>query len=260
MTSLDGPLLPASDAKYFHPLQRYIRLTRQERWTWEIKASSKHGFYSLLIIPFFFFLLSISKVALGRVKPAGVSGIKNPCYWFPLGLPDFPPSSQAEWWQFEVCCWVASPRCFPPSNIPFLLSFKWVNEESVGMLCCWNRNNGFSKACHRGLEGGWGAFPGPRIFQQCVARGSVQQTLGSIQETFNSKLWHLFHVKGGKKRNREHSSDASHQEPCLSSARKPVLIRTKLIYVTVGDVLMWRPERTPSRWRTALHAAFGWRT
>ena len=85
MTSLDGPLLPASDAKYFHPLQRYIRLTRQERWTWEIKASSKHGFYSLLIIPFFFFLLSISKVALGRVKPAGVSGIKNPCYWFPLG-------------------------------------------------------------------------------------------------------------------------------------------------------------------------------
>lgn len=91
MTSLDGPLLPALDAKYFHPLQRYIRLTRQERWTWEIKASSKHGFYSLLIIPFFFFLLSISKVALGRVKPAGVSGIRNPCYWLPLGLPDFFP-------------------------------------------------------------------------------------------------------------------------------------------------------------------------
>lgn len=88
---------------------------------------------------------------------------------------------------------------------------------------------------------------GPRIFQQCVARGSVQQTLGTIQETFNSKLWHLFHVKGDKKRNREHSSDISHQEPCLSSARKPVLIRKKLIYVTVGDVLMWRPERTPSR-------------
>lgn len=97
MTSLDGPLLPASDAKYFHPLRRYIRLTRQERWTWEIKASSKYGFYSLLIIPFFFFLLSSSKVDLGRVKPAVVSGIRNPCYWLPLGLPDFfPPPSPSD--------------------------------------------------------------------------------------------------------------------------------------------------------------------
>lgn len=128
------------------------------------------------------------------------------------------------------------------------------------MWWCCNRNNGFSKACRRGLEGGWGAFLGPRMFQQCVVRGSVQQTLGTIQETFNSKLWHLFHVKGGKKRNQEHSSDTSHQEPCLSSARKPVLICKKLIYVTVGDVLVRRPERTPSRWRAALHAAFGWRT
>lgn len=224
MTSLDWPLLPASDAKYFHPLQRYIRLTRQERWTWEIKASSKYGFYSLLIIPFFFFLLSISKVDLGRVKPAVVSGIRNPCYWLPLGLPDFFPLP-AQVMTVWSCCWLASPRCFPPSNILFFLGFIWVNEGSVGMLCCWNRNNGFSKACHRGLEGGWGAFLGPGIFQQCVVRGSVQQTLGSIQETFNSKLWHLFHVKGGKKRNWEHSSDASHQEPCLSSAQKPVLIR-----------------------------------
>ena len=90
-----------------------------------------------------------------------------------------------------------------------------------------------------------GAFLGPRRVQQCVASCSVQQSLGSIRETFNSKLRHLFHVKGGNKRNREHSSDASHQEPCLSSARKPVLIRKKLIYVTAGDVLVWKPEWTP---------------
>lgn len=62
---------------------------RQERRIWEMKSSSKHGFSSLLIMPPFFSLLSISKVGLGRVKPAGVSGIRNPRYWLPLGFPDF---------------------------------------------------------------------------------------------------------------------------------------------------------------------------
>lgn len=54
------------------------------------------------------------------------------------------------------------------------------------------------------------AFLGARRVQQCVASCFVQQSFASIQETFNSKLLHLFYFKGGKKRNREHSSDASH--------------------------------------------------
>lgn len=62
---------------------------RQERRIWEIKSSPKHGFSSLLIIPSFFFLLSISKVGLGRVKPAGVLGTRNTRYWLPLGFPVF---------------------------------------------------------------------------------------------------------------------------------------------------------------------------
>lgn len=87
------------------------------------------------------------------------------------------------------------------------------------------------------------AFLGARRVQQCMLSCFVQQSFTSTQETFSSKLLHLFYLKGGKKRNQEHSSDASHQEPCLSSAWKPVLIRTKSIYVTVSYVLMWRLER-----------------
>lgn len=54
------------------------------------------------------------------------------------------------------------------------------------------------------------AFLGARRVQQCVVSCFVQQRFASIQETFNAKLLYLFYFKGGKKRNQEHSSDASH--------------------------------------------------
>jgi hypothetical protein len=54
------------------------------------------------------------------------------------------------------------------------------------------------------------AFLGARRVQQCMASCLVQQSFASIRETFNSKLLYLFYFKGGKKRNQERSSDASH--------------------------------------------------
>lgn len=48
--------------------------------------------------------------------------------------------------------------------------------------------------------------------ENSAVRGKLLRSteLASIQETFNSKLLHLFYLKGGKKKNQEHSSDASH--------------------------------------------------
>lgn len=134
---------------------------RQERRGGEIKSSSKPGFSSLLVMPSFFSLLSLS------------------------------PRQGAASLMFAVGRLLPGAFLLPPTS-PFFPGLQRVNKESVGIF---SRNNGFSEGCHqgRGLEGG-----SPGIPEQRRARCSIPQGLASIQETFNSKPLHLFNFQGGR--------------------------------------------------------------
>lgn len=174
-------------------------LTRQERRIWEMKSSSKHGFSSLLIIPSFFFLLSISKVGLGRGKPAGVLGITHTRYRLPpVSLTFFKHTRGAGILMFALG-WLFPG--LPSLWLLLFLGFKDVNEESVATFSSWSRNNGFSKGCHGGggLEGGSSGFRGARRVQPRTPSCFVQRSLASTQETLSSELLHSFHLKGGEK-------------------------------------------------------------